>query len=232
MIIIRKKINQEPGRDTLRRFAGVRRILPGVLILMFLSACAAVGPDYTPPPSNVPAELTGEIRDAASENKVDPAFLAQWWAAFDDPVLSDLIQRAIAENPDMKQARARLNEARARRGVQQADQFPNLDVSGNATRSGGSGNVRESYSAGFDAGWEIDVFGSVRRAVEAADADLQAGEADLNDVLVSLTAETALNYVDVRTLQARLETAAANLKAQTDTFDLLVSPLFIFNAFF
>ena len=193
----------------------------GIMALLALSACAAVGPDYTPPRSDVPPELAGEIQDAVSDNAVDPASMAEWWTAFDDPVLSDLIQRAVAENPDMKQARARLNEARARRGLQQAGQFPNLDVSGNATRSGGSGNVRESYSAGFDAGWEIDVFGGVRRSVEAAEADLQAGEADLNDVLVSLTAETALNYVDVRTLQARLETAVANLKAQTETFDLV-----------
>lgn len=203
--------------------AGPLKILPGIFVFLALTGCAAVGPDYFPPRSAVPPELAGEVRDAASDAAVDANNLARWWAVFDDPVLTKVIEWAMAENHDMKKALARLNEARARRGLRRTDYYPGLDASAGASRSRSSGddNSRESYSVGFDAGWEIDVFGGVRRSVAAADADLEAVEASLGDVRVSLAAETALNYVEVRTLQARLETAAANLAAQAETFDLV-----------
>ncbi|MDX9820135.1 MAG: efflux transporter outer membrane subunit, partial [Desulfococcus multivorans] len=151
------------------------------------------------------------------------ADLASWWTAFDDPVLTDLVSRAAAENLDLRQALARLNEARARRGLARTEYYPDLDVSAGASRSrsGGSGDIRESYMAGFDAGWEIDVFGGVRRSVEAAEADLAAAAANLNDVRVSLAAETALSYMEIRTLQARLESAVQNLASQSETHDLV-----------
>jgi len=203
--------------------AGPRTILPVVLAFLALAGCAAVGPDYSPPRSAVPPELAGEVREAASDAAVDVDDLARWWAVFDDPVLAEVIEEAMAENLEMKKALARLNEARARRGLRRTDYYPDLDASAGASRSrsGGSDDSRESYSLGFDAGWEIDVFGGVHRAVAAADADLEAVEANLGDVRVSLAAETALNYVEVRTFQSRLETAIANLTAQTETFDLV-----------
>jgi len=204
-----------------KSIAGRWKVLPGVFILLALSACAAVGPDYSKPRTEVPPELAGEVRGAGD--------LTLWWAAFHDPVLSEVIEQAISQNLDMKQALARLNESRARRGLSRTEYYPGLDASGEASRSrsgesalsGGGGGIRESYSAGFDAGWEIDVFGGVRRSVAAAEADLEAMEAGLGDVRVSLAAETALAYVEVRTLEARLETAAANLTAQTETFELV-----------
>jgi NodT family efflux transporter outer membrane factor (OMF) lipoprotein len=96
-------------------------------------------------------------------------------------------------------------------------------ASGTVSRSSedtGSGRESESYSAGLDASWEIDLFGGVRRSVESANATLQAGEANLNDVMVTLLADVALSYIDVRTYQSRLATAEANLKAQEETFQL------------
>lgn len=208
------------------RSAGFRMILSGVVVVLALIGCAAVGPDYKPPQTGLLLEVGMEPKDGEDAYLIDPSRLAEWWTSFNDSLLTDLIKQAVSENLDLKQARTRLRETRARRGLSQADQFPALDMSGGASRTRGSensggGDIRELYTAGFDAGWEIDIFGGVRRAVEAADADLQASEADLNDVLVSLTAEVALNYVEVRTLQARLESAELNLDVQQETYDLV-----------
>ena len=89
-----------------------------------------------------------------------------------------------------------------------------------AAKTRGSGKTSDLYAASFDAGWELDIFGGVRRSVEAAEADLEASQEDLRDVLVSLLAEVALNYVDVRTFQARLAVAEANLQTQSETYQL------------
>jgi NodT family efflux transporter outer membrane factor (OMF) lipoprotein len=103
-----------------------------------------------------------------------------------------------------------------------ANRFPTLDlsVSERSSRAGSGGARSELYAAGFDAGWELDVFGGVRRAVQAATADLAAAREDYADTLVSLFAEVALNYVEARTFEARLLVAQANLEAQTETLRL------------
>jgi NodT family efflux transporter outer membrane factor (OMF) lipoprotein len=139
-----------------------------------------------------------------------------------DPILSELIDLALAQNLDIKQALSRLREARARRGVTDTEMFPTLDLSADATWSrSGTDAVRESYGGSFDAGWELDLFGGIRRSREAALADVLAEMADLADVLVSLTAEVGLIYIDVRTYQARLAVAKANLAAQQETYELI-----------
>lgn len=157
---------------------------------------------------------------------MDPLILARWWSTLNDGLLSNLERQAIQSNLDVKQALARLREARARRGISGAALYPTLDLSAAATRSqssesSGSGDTRESFNAGFDAGWELDLFGGVRRSIEAAEADLHAGMASLYDALVSLTAEVGLNYVEARTYQTRLDVAEANLSAQEETFTLI-----------
>jgi len=126
----------------------------------------------------------------------------------------------------VKEASFRVREARARRVQSAADQFPTLDATGSAGRTGGSeqtgdGSTRTLYAVGFDAGWELDLFGGVRRAKEAAQADLEAQIEDLNDVIVTLVAEVAVNYIDLRTYQARLSVARRNVKAQQETWRLL-----------
>jgi NodT family efflux transporter outer membrane factor (OMF) lipoprotein len=190
-----------------------------------LAGCAAVGPDYAPPESNSPVAWHTELGQGLSAESMDPQLLARWWTTLDDPLLAGLIEQAVANNLDLKQALAKVREARARRGISQAGQFPTLDASGSATRSkssenSGGGATRSFYSLGFDAGWEVDIFGGVRRGVEAADADLAASREDLRDVLVTLTAEVALNYLDARTYQSRLAVADGNLAIQQQTFDL------------
>ena len=129
------------------------------------------------------------------------------------------MERAVRGNLDLKNARARVREARALRGINRARLFPVIDATGSATKSrssenSGDGTESELYSAGFDAGWELDVFGGVRRSVEAAEADLEASWENLHDVLVSLLAEVALNYMEVRTFQARFAVAEANIATQ------------------
>jgi NodT family efflux transporter outer membrane factor (OMF) lipoprotein len=132
---------------------------------------------------------------------------------------------AVSGNLDLKHAEARLYEVRARRGISRAGQFPTLNAMADAVKSGssensGSGTEHELYNVGFDAGWELDIFGGIRRSVEAAEADLAAGREDLHDVLVTMLAEVALNYIEARTFQARLAVAEANLIAQAEIHQL------------
>ncbi|WP_373500364.1 efflux transporter outer membrane subunit [Desulfococcus sp.] len=205
----------------------MRRI--GIPALLLLTAgCAAVGPDYAPPSAAAPAGWSTQLQDGLRPDPADPDHLARWWRILDDPVLSDLVARAIEGNLDLKQSLERVREARARRGISRAGLFPEIDASADVSRirrseSSGSGDENDFYAAGFDAEWEIDVFGGVRRSIEAAEADLGAVEADLGDVMVSLTAEIGLNYLEARTFQTRLDVAEANIAAQQATYDLIRS---------
>jgi NodT family efflux transporter outer membrane factor (OMF) lipoprotein len=184
--------------------------------------CATVGPDYVAPDIPAPTAWQADLGGGEDTTAPDPSRLAYWWANLNDPILSHLIDLALAQSLDVQQALSRLREARARRGIRDAESFPTLDLSADATWSrSGNNAVRESYGGSFDAGWELDLFGGVRRAREAALADLQAETAGLADVLVSLTAEIGLNYIDVRTYQTRLAVAEANLAAQEETYDLI-----------
>ncbi|MBN2124740.1 MAG: efflux transporter outer membrane subunit [Deltaproteobacteria bacterium] len=199
--------------------------IPPLLLIFATLGCATVGPDYFPPETGGIPSWHTELQGGLSAGQTDPRTLAAWWKTLNDPQLSALMERATAGNLDLKEARARVREARARRGLAGTELFPTLDANGSATRSRsseetGTGKTREFFATGFDAGWELDLFGGVRRSIEAADADLQAAREDLHDVLVSLLAETALNYVETRTYQARLTSAVANLKAQEETYEL------------
>jgi outer membrane protein, multidrug efflux system len=197
------------------------------MILLMMTGCVTVGPDYAPPVTSAPPAWHSEIKGGLTDETTNPETLAAWWSTFNDPELSSLIERAVKGNLDLRTARARVREARARRGIAGAGLSPTLDAAATAAwsrtdKGTGSGRTTELYSAGLDASWEIDLFGGLRRSVEAADADLQASQEDLRDVLVSLLAEVAVNYVDVRTLQAQLAATKANLAAQSDTFQVAV----------
>jgi NodT family efflux transporter outer membrane factor (OMF) lipoprotein len=214
----RKEKRTNLTRDVIRVLA--------VSSLIILAGCAAVGPDYVAPESKAPTAWHTELGQGLSAESMDPRQLADWWKILDDPVLTGLIEQAVNSNLDLKHALAKVREARARRGIIQAGQFPIVDASGSASRSkssenSGSGATRSFYAVGFDAGWELDIFGGVRRAVEAAEGDLAASRDDLRDVLVSLTAEVALNYLDVRTLQARLGVAEKNVVIQQEAYDFI-----------
>lgn len=182
-----------------------------------------MGPQYTPPQLTPPERWT-RVDDARFDS-TRRAELAEWWRQLHDPALSALVEAALTANYDLKRALASVREARARRLLASAEYFPTLSLSVDASRAkagrrtgGSGGGTSELYSAGFDASWEPDVFGGVRRGVEAAQADLEASEASFDDARVSLTAEVALNYVELRAFQARLGIARVNLDTQTETF--------------
>jgi NodT family efflux transporter outer membrane factor (OMF) lipoprotein len=205
--------------------AGIRFAV--LLLAVGLSACFKAGPDYVKPDASVSPAWRVHYRNGLTAGEADREVLASWWTALNDPVLSGLIKRAAAGSIDLKTAEARVREARARRGLALAEAFPTLDASGKITRSRSTetAGVRSNetlYAAGFDAAWELDIFGGVRRSVEAADASLDYSREDRRDVLVTLTAEVALNYVDVRTYQARIAVAEANLASQSETWQLTV----------
>ncbi len=199
------------------------------LLLIIIASIAftgcAVGPDYKRVEPDAPRNWHAELEGGLTAESPDPISLAGWWKTLNDEVLSSLMERAANGNLDLQEARARVREARALRGVSRAELFPTLGADASAARGQTSENVgvgrdTELYRAGFDAGWELDVFGGVRRRVEASQGELEAELAGMNDVLVSLLAEVALNYIEVRTFQARIAVAEANIKVQEETYSL------------
>ncbi len=214
----------------LGRWAEIGKVLTGPMakafvILLMLNGCMKVGPDYTKVEPNLPPKWHTELAGGLTPAEMQAETLAHWWTTLDEPELTALMERTVRGNLDIQIALARIREARALRGISRADLFPTLDASASAVKSRGSensgrGTENNLYSAGFDAGWELDIFGGARRAVEAAQADLEAAQEDLHATMVSLLAEVALNYVDMRTFQTRLSVTEANIKTQQETYDL------------
>lgn len=195
-----------------------------VLVAVGLAGCASVGPDYVAPAPDAPAAWS-RLEEGGPAQDGHVGDISQWWRALNDPLLTTLVDEALLANHDVRDAQSRLRAARARRAVAMADFFPGLNASGSGSRAmssreTGSGLTRENYKAGLDASWELDVFGGTRRDFEAAGADLQASVASLNAARVSLAAEVALSYVEMRSLQQRLRIAQANLASQSETLQL------------
>ncbi|WP_158938660.1 efflux transporter outer membrane subunit [Burkholderia sp. S171] len=207
-----------------------------------LSACT-VGPDYAgaPPVAPEAAHASNFVR-APAAGMVSTRAPSQWWVSLDDPQLNALIDAALAHNPDVHAAQARLREARAQLQHQKANGMPTASFDAAALRmrepnlssltssqgsSGSSGSSSSSgggplqlYTAGFDASWEIDLFGGTRRAVEAATAEADAVDADLADTQVSLAAEVAQAYVDLRDEQQRLTLAQRSAEIEQQMLTL------------
>jgi NodT family efflux transporter outer membrane factor (OMF) lipoprotein len=206
-----------------------KKVLIGLLLglgLLFPDGCTPVGPNYQQPREEVAPQWRTPLAKGLSADPIDQQSLTQWWRCLNDPMLVKLIDQAVAGNLTVKEAIARVREARARRGVTEAGLFPYVDATGRlshikGSKETGAGTERNLFTTSFDSRWEVDIFGGLRRSVEAADADVEAQRASLRDVLVTLTAEVALNYVEMRTYQARLSTAEGNLKAQRDMVDLI-----------
>ncbi|HEX2929781.1 MAG TPA: efflux transporter outer membrane subunit, partial [Candidatus Binatia bacterium] len=199
---------------------------------LFLFAGCTVGPDYREPKLATPASW-----QEAQQKGVDirPLELTQWWTSFNDPLLNSLVERAAKSNLDLRTAEARIREARASRAVTASGLWPTVDVSASYSRNrtsenalalgtlapqGGGRLEQDLFKTGFDASWEIDVFGGVRRGIEAADATIDATVESRRDVLVTLLGDVAKNYIDLRGFQRRLVVARNNLKAQQDTLEL------------
>jgi multidrug efflux system outer membrane protein len=203
----------------------MNRVLALVLISVVVAGCT-VGPNYHAPDRRMPADWVGPSTRPATQASVTTTEarvdVATWWRNFHDPVLDSLVDRAIERNLDLARAESRLRQARAARGIASAQLYPRADVSGSYRRQGtGQGGSNDLFRAGLDASWEIDIFGGVRRNVEAADADVAFAREDLRDVLVILTSEVALNYLDLRGFQRQIEIARQNLAAQESTADLV-----------
>jgi NodT family efflux transporter outer membrane factor (OMF) lipoprotein len=216
---------------------------------LLLSACT-VGPDYAPPATaEIPAQWTGAQAPTVHAS-AQAADLTAWWNRFDDAILNGLIGRAVRTNADIDQATAKLREARATLGQQEAGQYPTLDGSASATRQqqtlssiggtgpaggiggtgpaggiGGTGPasdhiITNNFQAGFDASFELDLFGGTRRSIESAIAGAQAAEADLGDTILTLLGDVARYYVQAREYQARLAVARETLASRRDTVSL------------
>lgn len=196
-----------------------------------LVGCKAVGPDYVEPQLSAPDQW---VTTTGQYVATTPADLSKWWSNLNDPILSSLMDRAVAGNLDLKIATARIREARAARSFSAAAEGPTVNTSADYSRfrnSENTSNGRASdstdghnlFAAGLDASWELDVFGGVRRSVEAADADIGAAVWNRRNVTVSLLGEVALNYMDLRTAQQRIIATRANVDTQTKTVELSTS---------
>ena len=199
-----------------------RHTFSGIWLLLMLGGCA-VGPEYSPPGTDLPASWS-ESQQPSGEMQRE--MLADWWRLFEDPVLDKLIDTAIVTNPDRDLALARIREARERFRISRATMLPNLSGSGTtsvleSTGPTGDTDWLELYDVALDASWELDIFGGSRRSVEAAGATIEARHADYVDVMTSLVAEVALTYVNLRTLEARLEITQSNVAVQEQTFALV-----------
>ncbi len=185
------------------------------LLLVLLAGGCKVGPDYRPQQPQLPQAWFGPtVKPSPAE--VAAQDLARWWTVFQDPLLTSLVARAGQSNLSVKQAESRIRQARAARQMTAAGLGPSLAGLGafSRSRSAGSGFVGNQFQAGLDAGWEIDIFGGTRREVEAADAEVLASIENRRAVLVSLTAEVALAYLDLRSYQQRIVIAQDNLVSQ------------------
>ena len=213
----------------------------------------AVGPDYKEPEiqaADVPLPdagypttnktETGEFKPAATNEdpraEISAESIRAWWTQFNDGVLTNLVEAAVSNNLSFLMAQERLVQARWSLVGAAAAFLPSITMDGTYTRSGAHGFTSsrggngkayhgDHWNSGFDASWEIDIFGGTRRAYEAAEAQLDASAYTLADAWVSLTAEIASSYVQLRTVQERLTVARANLKLQSETYDILKSRL-------
>lgn len=218
---------------------------------MLLAGCAAVGPNFKPEASQAPADWSAwksgapELREDLA---VGQAELPQkWWTVFKDPVLDRLEDRALDANLDVRTAALRFAQSRVQRDTVAAQRGPQVTGSGSATRRresetgastrlitaispGGAGNQQlisllsspyNLYQAGFDASWELDLWGSVRRSIEAADADAAASEQMLRQSQLSIASEVARSYFELRDTQRQMAITRADIQAAEETLNLV-----------
>jgi multidrug efflux system outer membrane protein len=211
-----------------RRVRALARTL--VLFTILLAGCA-VGPNYRSPAPTVPSGWLTPIAPSAAPG-VEPA--DRWWTLFGDSTLNDLVDAALEHNPDLHRALAAVLAARATLAEAGAGAYPEIDASASADRSrqilqlppgfgSGSGAVpftANFFKIGFDARWEVDLFGRIRRTIEAADAGAQAANDAASEVRLTLIGDVARFYVDARGLQRRIDITRQTIDAQRDTAEL------------
>lgn len=205
------------------------------LLLLFLSGCT-MGPRYEPPVMNIPEEWQ-TIPPEQNESPSLENFI--WWQSLNDPVLDDLIQRAAQQNLDLSIASTRIMEARTALKGKKGELYPRLDGSLTAGHfyTGNQHLIREFvgcssdhshsgkrnlnfFEAGFDASWEIDLFGAVKHEVSASQAKLESVEESYRDAWITLSAEVARNYIEMRSLQQKRNLLMENIASQKDSISL------------
>lgn len=205
----------------------ISSILLGVVLLA--SAGCAVGPDYKTPET----ELPESFQDSGAKDFSTESVEIEWWGGFNDPILDKLIRDALSGSYDIQIATARILEARSLRTETEFELGPIVpfDASytrqqvGKSTTFSGVNRQADLYEAGFDALWELDFFGRIRRTIEADTAELQSRVAQRRDVIVSLLAEVARNYFELRGAQNQLDVARRNAANQQNTLDLTITLL-------
>jgi NodT family efflux transporter outer membrane factor (OMF) lipoprotein len=195
-----------------------------VIVLLWLGGCTMLGPDFHAPPAPVQEKWSGE--QSPLFKKASPQEAMQWWKLFNDPVLDRLINTAFEQNLSLQAAGLRIMEARAQLGFSKGNLFPQVqEMTGSVATVGTTAPASDRYfnaaSVGFDAAWELDFWGKYRRGVESSDAALQSSVADYDDMLVSLSAEVARTYVNIRTLQERIRIAEKNGEIQKNSLRLV-----------
>ncbi len=209
-----------PSRRAAATRPGLLALLPG--LLAGLVACASLDPpEKAPALLAIPAGWAQADAAGAGASSVTEASLAQWWQRFDDAQLEGLVRSALQANTSVQAAMAALRQAQALRDVAAASLWPTLGGAASAQQgtAGGHG-TGSNFKLGLDAEWGIDVFGARRAGVDAGDASAAASEASLGDVQVQIAAEVALNYILLRTAQARRLIAADNLASQEETLQI------------
>jgi NodT family efflux transporter outer membrane factor (OMF) lipoprotein len=198
-----------------------RSVFGLVAVIFLATGCTMVGPDFVKPEAPVEKEWM-EAREP--EIKTEPSDYKEWWSVFNDPVLNSLVEQAYQQNLPLQISGIRILQARAQLGAVVGNLYPQLQqgrggadytkISENAPNTLNSDDSFWQYNAGFDAAWELDVWGKFRRAVESGVANLETSIANYDDVLVSLTAEVARTYVLLRTFEERLDIARENVGIQ------------------
>ncbi|NWK55835.1 efflux transporter outer membrane subunit [Verrucomicrobiaceae bacterium N1E253] len=191
---------------------------------VMLGSCM-VGPNYSEPVSDL--EAAWNEYDASLAKGPGAKVNMAWWTQFNDPTLNQLVESAYKQNLGLRTAALRILESRALLGITHGNMFPQSQTLGGdlyRTRQSGNPPANQyvtSATFGFDAAWELDFWGKFRRSIESADASLMADVADYDDVLVTLTAEVANTYVNIRTLEERIRLAYQNEKLQKDSLKLV-----------
>ncbi|MDO4583565.1 MAG: efflux transporter outer membrane subunit [Planctomycetia bacterium] len=204
-------------------------VLLWLLMGLLLSSGCMVGPDYSGPPCPpAPREWTQNRHDSV---KPEVPALDDWWLVFDDPVLNTILANVNEQNLSLRAAAWQVYQARAALCATRGDLFPALGTDGSYTLLRGSGDgvprgndlVSSTWSWGASASWELDIFGQIKRYIEAAEAEVEASEDDYRNVKMILMADTVRTYIDARLYQERMEIIRANILQQRDFLRIIES---------
>ncbi|MBL7214361.1 MAG: efflux transporter outer membrane subunit [Phycisphaerae bacterium] len=193
-------------------------------LILYCAGCT-VGPDYQAPTINMPDQWHQQLAEGFN---IEDSMSAQWWELLNEPALNELVQQVRENNPDLESAYWSFVQSRYTRDYVSGEYYPSIDAAGSYSRTRASdkglmalpNNPYNMHSIGFDASWELNIVGRFKRALESAQASYEARLENYRDVLVSLSAEAARNYVELRTIQARIGYAMQNIESQDGTLNL------------